>query len=78
MTQEMFFDFSNYVTYARIILIFVVVYLLFLGNTYLYLVAIVLIILAVFMDYIDGVVARKCIFLFFKGIITDPIKKGSK
>jgi hypothetical protein len=22
--------------------------------------------------------ARKCIFLFFKGIITEPMKKGSK
>ena len=58
MEQEAIFDFSNFVTFARIILVFVVVYLLLSGNANFYLTAFILIIVIMLMDYVDGLVAR--------------------
>ena len=58
MEQEAIFDSSNFVTFARIILVFVAVYLLLSGNTNFYLTAFILIVVVVLMDYVDGLVAR--------------------
>ena len=58
MEQEAIFDFSNFVTFARIILVFVAVYLLLSGNANFYLTAFILIIVIMLMDYVDGLVAR--------------------
>ena len=59
MKQEDVFDSSNIVTFSRIALSFVVAYLLSLQKTNFYLIAFFLIIFIIFMDYIDGFVARK-------------------
>ncbi len=59
MKQETLFNFSNFVTFSRIVLAFIVVFLVFLENANLYLIASVLVIITIFMDYIDGLVARK-------------------
>tara|TARA_Y100000031_G_scaffold12275_1_gene13141 strand:+ start:1278 stop:1910 length:633 start_codon:yes stop_codon:yes gene_type:complete len=58
MEQETIFDSSNLVTFARIILVFVAVYLLLSGNANFYLITFILIIVIVLMDYVDGLVAR--------------------
>lgn len=59
MKQEAVFDSSNIVTFSRIALSFVTAYLLLLQKTNFYLIAFFLIIFVIFMDYLDGFVARK-------------------
>ena len=59
MGQETIFNSSNSVTFARIILVFVISYLLLLGNTNIYLISSVLIFILVVLDGVDGIVARK-------------------
>ncbi len=59
MEQETIFNFSNSVTFARIILVFVIAYLLLLGNTKIYLISSVLIFILIVLDGVDGIVARK-------------------
>lgn len=59
MKQKLIFNLSNFITFLRIVLAFVALYLLLSENANFYLVASLLIILVIFMDYIDGLVARK-------------------
>ena len=59
MKQVNIFNFSNLTTFARIALAYLVAYLLLAANTIFYFYASLLIIFIIFMDYIDGFVARK-------------------
>lgn len=59
MRHETIFNSPNSVTFARIILVFVISYLLLLGNTPIYLISSVLIFILMVLDAVDGVVARK-------------------
>lgn len=59
MGQKTLYNPSNLITFSRIMLAFFAVYLLLLGNAMLYLVAMALIIVAISLDYIDGLVARR-------------------
>jgi CDP-diacylglycerol--glycerol-3-phosphate 3-phosphatidyltransferase len=59
MERETIFDSSNSVTFARIMLVFVIAYLLLLENTIIYLISSVLIFVLIILDGVDGIVARK-------------------
>ena len=59
MEQEHIFNFSNLVTFSRIIIIFIAAYFMLSDYAQLYLIAFFLIIIAVLMDAVDGLVARK-------------------
>ena len=57
--QETIFNSSNSITFARIILVFIIAYLLLLGNINIYLISSVLIFILIVLDGVDGFVARK-------------------
>lgn len=59
MVKEAIFDSSNSVTFARIILVFVIVYLLLLNKAALFLISSLLIFILMILDGIDGMIARK-------------------
>ena len=56
---KVFWNLANIITYSRILLVFLIIFLVYTKNLYSRLFALLLLVLIFFMDWLDGFVARK-------------------